>query len=94
MERKLMVKIELTEDEAFLFRAFMEHHETFSEMLSAGVFNIRSGDAILNFDENGVLNCVTGGNIPLFRRGRKQLQYIETTKLPSSTTIIAEIKGI
>lgn len=76
-----MIKLELTDDEAVLFRAFRQHQETFLALYSAGVFNIRSGEAILYFNVDGVLDGVEAGRVPIYKRGHKQLQFIALNPL-------------
>ena len=71
-----MIKIELTEDDALLFKAFREHQENFSILYASGVFNIRSGEAILYFNIDGVLDGIEAGRLPIYKRGHKQVQFI------------------
>ena len=42
-------------------------------LFERGVFNIRNGKAILNFDENGILSEIEG-QIKLYKRGREELE--------------------
>lgn len=53
-----MVKLELTPVDAELFREFRRVQDTLSILSSAGVFNVKNGRAILNFDAQGVLTQV------------------------------------
>jgi hypothetical protein len=73
-----MIKIELTEDDALLFRAFKEHQENFSILLARGVFDVRSGKALLNLDEQGVVSDIKL-EITSFKRGYPQSQFLYTT---------------
>jgi hypothetical protein len=50
-----LIKIELTNEEALMFRKFQEHYEDFALLYEAGVFNVKNGHAVLNFDSNGTL---------------------------------------
>lgn len=70
-----MIKIDLTEDDALLFRAFREHQENFSILYASGVFNVRSGSATLHFNIDGCLDGVDI-DIPIFRKGHNQLQFL------------------
>lgn len=63
-----MINIELTNEEAVLFRKFREHQDTFSVLDQAGVFDIRNGKAVLNFDSSGTL-CDIECNLKLYKRG-------------------------
>lgn len=74
-----MINVELTEQEALLFRAFREHQEAFDVMLKSGVFNVRSGKAVLNFNMEGVLDSVYA-DIPVYKRGHSQIQFLSLEK--------------
>jgi hypothetical protein len=63
-----MVTIELTDEEALLFRKFREKQDTFMTLEEAGVFDIRNGKATLNFDANGTL-CEVDCVLKLYKRG-------------------------
>lgn len=63
-----MQTIELTDEEALLFLKFRENQDTFSVLEESGVFNIRNGHAVLNFDANGTLGAVEC-TVKLYRRG-------------------------
>lgn len=47
--------IELSEMDARLFIEFQKNYETFSTLIQSGVFNIRNGNAVINFDKEGVI---------------------------------------
>ena len=47
----------LTEEDAILFKQFMQYHDEFQAMTLAGAFNIGYGKAILNF-ASGILQNV------------------------------------
>lgn len=53
-----MIKIEMTEDDALLFRQFREHQDVFCHMLNAGVFNTRAGIVSLSFNHEGILTQI------------------------------------
>lgn len=65
---KPSIVIELTDKDALLFRKFREHQDTFTTMENAGIFDIRNGKAILNFDSIGSLNDIEA-NMKLYRKG-------------------------
>lgn len=71
-----MITIELTEEEAILFRAFRENQDRFTEIYDSGVFNVRSGRAVLHFNTEGVLDAIDI-DVPIYRKGHKQIQYLE-----------------
>ena len=50
-----MIPIELTDEDAILFRQFREHQSLFQSLLKAGVLETKNGMAILNFDSDGSL---------------------------------------
>lgn len=60
--------INLTDEDARLFLKFREHQNDFLLLYEAGVFNIKSGEAILNFNAEGVLTQVDL-NVNSYRRG-------------------------
>ena len=80
-----MIKVDLTEDDALLFRAFRENQENFSILYASGVFNIRSGKATLHFNLEGVLDSVDA-DVPTYRRGHKQLQFVSLSSLHHKNT--------
>lgn len=54
-EQPNMIKIEVTELDANLFAQFRRNQDLFQLLLDRGVFNIKNGKAILNFDHQGTL---------------------------------------
>lgn len=50
-----LTTIELSEQDALLFMQFQKHYGTFSTLLQSGALNIRNGNAVINFDKDGVL---------------------------------------
>lgn len=64
-----MINIELTPQEAELFMSFRKNQDTFNVLLQAGVFDIRNGKAILNFDSTGNLEEIKF-DIMRYKRGK------------------------
>ncbi len=60
--------IELSDEEAVLFLAFQKDYATYTTLKESGVFDIRNGKAILNFDQDGTL-CEIDCNLKLYKRG-------------------------
>lgn len=52
------VTIFLSQEEADKWLEFQKNYQTFILMLNKGVFNIRSGSAVLNFDANGHITTI------------------------------------
>ena len=73
-----MVNIQLTEDDAILFRFFREHQDTFAILMASGVFGVKGGKIRLNFDPEGTLDCVDLLEVPTYRRGQKQRNFLST----------------
>ena len=73
-----MTLIEMTEDDAVLFRAFREHQDNFSILYARGVFNVRSGKATLHLDEQGIVNDIKL-EITSFKRGYEPNQFLHIT---------------
>lgn len=67
-----LTKIELTNDECVLFREYMEHRENFRLLKDNGVFNIRNGQAICNFDSIGNLTQIDI-NVLMYKKGFPQV---------------------
>lgn len=70
-----MITIDLTEDDALLFRAFRQHQDNFSTLLARGVFNVRGGKAIINFDPEGVISEIKF-DITGYKRGLPPNQFL------------------
>lgn len=70
-----LVKLELTPADAALFLKFREHQEKFNILLSNGLFNVRNGCAVLNFDGAGTLTQVDF-NIVMYKKGFPQILHI------------------
>ena len=52
------VTIFLTNPEAELFKSFNQFHKTFELLCSKGVFDIKSGSAVIHFDNNGYIQKI------------------------------------
>lgn len=70
------VRIDMTEDEAKSFIAFRRYQDMFVPLLEAGVFNVRNGRAILNFNAEGHLTEV-GFEIVSYKRGYPIVQVVK-----------------
>ncbi len=70
-----MITLTLSEDDAILFRAFREHQDNFTILLASGLFNVRSGKAVISTNVEGQIDAVDV-NVPTFRRGHKQIQFL------------------
>lgn len=53
-----MTILQLTDADAKLFLLFRKHQDVFGVMVQAGVFNVRSGEAILSFKPTGELGSI------------------------------------
>lgn len=60
MEKKI-IQIELSEDEAELFKKFRQHQNNFEYLLQEGIFDLRNSEAILDFDSSGFLGHIKMG---------------------------------
>jgi len=49
------IKLELTIEDAEKFKRFQRYYNDFSLMVDAGVFDFKSGKAIINRDKDGAL---------------------------------------
>ena len=52
------IKIELSNEDANLFRQFREHQDVFGHMLKSGVFDTRNGVVSMSFNQDGVLTQI------------------------------------
>lgn len=53
-----IVKIELTEEEAELFKIFVKHFADFEKLLKAGFCDFKNGKMIIHRDFNGKLRKI------------------------------------
>ena len=65
---KWQIKIELTESDAKLFLKFREFQSDFQVMVESGVFNVRNGVAILNYNAEGHLTQIDF-NVIRYKKG-------------------------
>ena len=63
-----LIKIELTESDAKLFLKFREFQSDFQVMVESGVFNVRNGVAILNYNAEGHLTQIDF-NVIRYKKG-------------------------
>lgn len=54
----MTITLELTEDDAILFRAFREHQDNFSILYASKVFETRNGVVSISFNHEGVLTQI------------------------------------
>ena len=52
------IKIELSEQDAEMFKLFRQYQDSFQLLIANKVFSIKNGKAILNFDKNGALRQI------------------------------------
>ncbi len=52
------IKVYLTTMEAEKFKEFQKYHDTFILLFEKGIFDIRNGSAILNFDAFGTITTI------------------------------------
>lgn len=52
------VLVELTEEDAVLFREFRRVQDTLHVLIKAGVFDVHGGQAHINFNDDGVITKV------------------------------------
>lgn len=60
--------VDLTEEEATQFIAWRKYQNKFHELLEAGVFSIKGGKAIINFDWTGEIMQVSLDHISWKRK--------------------------
>jgi hypothetical protein len=53
-----MIKIELTNEDADLFKDFRKYQDDFTVMLSNGVFNFKNGSCIIHRDNDGKIRKI------------------------------------
>lgn len=71
-----MIKIELTEDNAVKFREFMKHYDTFSLLLERGVFAVKNGSVVLDFDKNSTLQTIRFTGF-MYSKKHEERKYVE-----------------
>ena len=53
-----MQTLNLSDQDAELFLLFRKYQDMFDVLDKAGVFRVKNGKAVLNFDQNGVLSDI------------------------------------
>lgn len=53
-----LVTLNLTEEQAILIAKVKDHHTKLAILMAHGVFDVKNGKAILNFDSEGTLRTV------------------------------------
>jgi len=53
-----IIKIELSQQDAEIFKTFCKFRDDFENMLNAGVFEFKNGSATLYRDSNGILKDI------------------------------------
>ena len=71
----IMIKIELTNEDADLFKQFREHQDVFQTMFEAGVFDTKLGVVSLSFNNEKVLTQVKKDILTY----KKTLQVVEVS---------------
>lgn len=51
-----MIKIELTNEEAELFKSFRQYQDDFESIIESKALEVRNGKAVLNFSSEGLMN--------------------------------------
>lgn len=52
------ITIFLTETDALRFKEFQQNYDNFMLLISQGVFSIKNGSAVINFDTNGHITTI------------------------------------
>lgn len=74
-----MISIDLTNEDAELFRKFRQYQDTFEVLEEAGVFNVRNGQVVLSFDAHGTLGDIEC-TLKLYRRGLRVIPVLVDIK--------------
>lgn len=53
-----LIAINLTEEEAYRFRWFMDHYPSIKLMIDSQVFETKRGNALLSFDNSGTIKSI------------------------------------
>jgi hypothetical protein len=48
-----LITVQLTNEDAKLFKLFRKHQDVFTDMVNAGLFNVKNGSATLDFSPQG-----------------------------------------
>lgn len=73
-----MQKIELNDQDAEKFLKFIEHYDTFSVLLDRGVFNVKNGSVVMDFDKNGTMQTIRFTGF-MYSKRHEDKKYIEPT---------------
>ena len=57
------VAIYIPDEEAKKFLLFQEYYDEFALLISAGVFKIRNGSAVIHFDKRGEIKAINRSDI-------------------------------
>jgi len=71
-----LIDVRMTEYEAQSFIEYQKNHLMFNILKDAGVFNVRNGKAILNFDAGGILTEVKC-DVTTYKLGKPVVQFIQ-----------------
>lgn len=67
-----IIRIEISQKDANLFKRFREFQDDFTEMLGAGVFNFKNGMAIITRDNDGTLRDIEIKEKRFIRKSKKK----------------------
>ncbi len=70
------VTILIPEQKSKKWLLFNQNYETFSIMLDKGVFNVKNGNVVLHFDNNGMLQTIERADILYSKRFEKSYQHL------------------
>ena len=76
-----MISIQLTNEEAELFKRFRQWQDKFSILSDRGVFEVKSGVAILYFNHQGTLMRVSKTEDSYVRKSAEKLMNISKNEL-------------
>ena len=66
------IKIELTPEEAEMYKKYCQHHGLFVALLKGGVFDVKRGEVTLNFSDRGEII-----DIWIRTLGYKKIKYVK-----------------
>ena len=72
-----LITVQMSEDDAILFRAFKEHQDNFSILYASQAFNVRGGSFTTHVNLQGIIDSVDT-EAPLYRRGHQKIQFLST----------------
>lgn len=62
-----MTQVELTDEDAELFKSFREHQEHYKIMLDAGIFAFKGGSVVIHYNPTGLIMKIERNAIPYIR---------------------------